>query len=146
MPMRYFTPFCIGLLLLGSCTPPPPVNESRDVLWSHFGNHSVDDVLYGWGVPSAESKLTNGSRLLTYSRAITYDAASPYENTSGCQVSFIAPPPKFRIENIKMEGDGYQCAALAAKGPGYSRNAYVPPPPPPLLYPGVGMGAGFYYR
>jgi len=139
--MRSSRLLLLGLIAFSACTPPPPVNASRDVLWEKFGHHSVDDILLGWGSPAAESKLTNGSRLLTYRRAVTYDAASPYERTSGCEVSFLAPPPHFTVNNISMTGDAYECAQLAKAGPGYARNVYVPPPPP-IFYP----GAGFYYR
>ncbi len=139
--MRLFRLVFISILALSACTPPPPVNQSRDVLWEKYAHHSVDEILLSWGAPAAETKLTNGSRLVTYRHATTYDAASPYERSNGCEVSFLAPPPHFKVENISMTGDGFECAQLAKSGPGYARNVYVAPPPP-MFYP----GASFFYR
>jgi hypothetical protein len=139
--MRFSLFIFTGLLTLGACTPPPPIPQSRDEIWQKFAHHSVDEILLSWGSPAAESKLTNGSRLLTYRRTVTFDAASPYERTSGCEASFLASPPHFRIENVSMNGDAFECAQFAAHGPGYARNMYVAPPPP-MFYP----SAMFYYR
>lgn len=124
-----------GLLMLAACTPPPPVGQSRAVLWQRFGHHSIDEVLLAWGAPVAETKLTNGSRLVTYRHGTTYDAASPYEFSNGCQASFLAPPPRYTIDNVAMTGNPLECYLLTTQGPGYASHAYVPPPPPPGFYP-----------
>jgi hypothetical protein len=137
--MRHFSFLCAGVLLLSACTPAPPVEQSRGVLWQRYAHQPIDKLLLAWGAPAAETKLTDGSRLVSYRRAVTFDAASPYENTSGCEASFLAPPPGFTIENVALKGNPAECFALAQNGPGYVRNYYVPPPPPPLFYPG-----GFY--
>jgi len=137
--MRLTCIIFISLLMLMACTPPPPVEQSRGVLWQRYAHHSIDDVLLAWGAPAAETKLTKGSRLVAYRHATTYDAESSYEHSSGCEVSFLAPPPHYTIENIAMTGNAYECARLAANGPGYTRNAYIPPPPPPGFF-------GAYYR
>ncbi len=134
--LRGFLLICIAGLF--SCTPPPPVNESREVLWKEYAHQSIDKVILAWGPPAAETKLTNGSRMLTYNHATTYDALSPYERTSGCEVSFLAPPPHYHIENISMKGEAFECHQLALGRTGVMARPYIPPPP--VFYP------SFYYR
>jgi hypothetical protein len=131
----------LSVALLSGCTPPPPVEQSRAQVWQRFAHHSIDDVMLAWGPPSAESKLTNGSRMLTYRRGVTYDAGSSYASTNGCEATFLAPPPHFKVENVAMTGNGFQCADLARAGPGFTAHPYVPPPPPPGFYPGI-----YFYR
>jgi hypothetical protein len=134
--MRFFFLIAASLTLLAGCTPPPPVEQSRTLLWQRYGHHSIDEILLAWNAPARETRLTGGSRLLTYTRAFTFDAASPYEQTTGCEASFIAPPPHFTIENIALKGDALECARLAQNGPGYARSVYIAPG----FYPGA------YYR
>jgi len=122
-----------AMLMLDACAPPPPVTQSRDALWDKYAHRSVDDILLAWSTPQAESKLTNGSRLLTYRHSTIYDAGNSYN----CEVTFLAPPPRFTIENIAMSGDARDCQQLADHGPDTVR---PPPPPPP---PGF---EGAYYR
>ena len=102
-----------SLMLCGfclvSCTPPPPVNDSRDILWRQFAHQPVDNLLMAWGPPAAETRLTNGSRMMTYRHATIYD----FSPSTGCEVSFLAPAPHYRIENIAMTGDPYECHLLA---------------------------------
>ena len=82
-------------VLLAGCAAPPPVNDSRDVLWARYAHHPLDELLLAWGAPQAETKLTNGSRMVTYRHSTVYDAASPYEGASGCDVTMLAPPAAF---------------------------------------------------
>ena len=114
--MKYTRLITATLMLTCACTPAPPVNESRDKLWDQFAHKSVDDVIMKWGAPGSETKLTNGSRLLTYRRDSVYDADTTNSRTSGCEVSFLAPPPHYHIDNIKMDGNGYECARLSKEG------------------------------
>ncbi len=97
------------LLAISGCTPPPPVNQSRDILWNKYGSKPVDTLLLGWGPPTAETKLTDGSRLLTYRHSTAYDDGATLE----CKLSFLAHPPHFIIDNIAMEGDPRECDLLA---------------------------------
>lgn len=131
--MRLLTVIVSSAFLLIACTPAPPLEHSRNILWQRYGHHSIDDVLLDWGTPAQETKLTNGARLVAYNRTFTYDAASPYENTAGCEVTYLAPKPDFTIENIAIRGDPSECAVLAKNGPGYGHSVYVPPPG---FYPG----------
>ena len=117
-------------VLLAGCTPPPPVVDSREILWQRFGHHPLDELIMAWGTPAGETHLSNGSRMVTYRHATIYDAASPYERGVSCDVSFLAASPKFRIEDISMEGDAYECNLLAQGRLGIARNVYVPPPYP----------------
>ncbi len=136
MRMRPLFFIALSTLLLSACTPPPPVEQSRAALWQRFGNHSIDEVVLAWNAPSRETKLTNGARFLTYNRSATFNAASPYEQTVGCEASFVAPPPDYLVTNVALKGEPGECYNLAQRGPGYVRNVYIPPPPPPGFYPG----------
>jgi len=120
-----------------ACAEVPPVAQSREALWSRFGNQPVDNLLMTWGAPSSETHLTDGSRLLTYEYNTIYDAASPYERRSGCKVSFLAHPPKFLIGNIALEGSANECHQLALGRTGDNAIPYVPMPNEytPPLYP-----------
>jgi len=111
-----------------SCTQSPPVNDSRDILWRQFAHQPVDSLLMAWGTPAAETRLTNGSRMITYRHATTYDV-SP---STGCEVSFLAPAPRYRIEDIAMVGDPYECYLLAQ---GQRGNRHINDLPPPGFYP-----------
>ena len=111
MQTSFFRITLLGLALftLSGCTPPPPVNTSRDLLWNKYGNKPVDDLILGWGAPTAETKLTDGSRLLTYRHTTAYDDGATLE----CEVSFLAHVPNYIIDNIAMKGDPRECQLLA---------------------------------
>ncbi len=114
--MRYLSTLLVLVVaasLLAACTPAPPVTDSREVLWRQFGGHPVDDVIMGWGAPTKESHLTDGSRLLTYRRSTIYDSQTPYEQESVCEVSFMAKAPKFMVADIAMQGSPNDCRLLA---------------------------------
>ena len=116
---------------LAACgPPPPPVEASREVLWQQYGHQSIDKLLLSWGAPIQETHLTDGSRMVTYKHMTIFEADSPYERRSGCEVNFLAPPPKFLIENISMEGDMRECQLLSQGRRGYTRYVYVPQPSP----------------
>jgi len=125
------------ILWLVSCTPPPPVAASRDVLWEQYAHQPVDKVLLTMGTPERETRLTDGSRMVTYQHSTIYDAGTPTERQTGCEVTFMAQSPHYRVENIAMEGEGYECNLLAQGHTG-SRRIYIPPPQPYIPYP--------YYR
>jgi hypothetical protein len=108
-----FALLLIALAALSGCTPPPPVTDSREVLWRQWGGQPVDQLLLTWGTPNAETRLTDGSRLLKYRRSTTYDAQSYHEYMTSCEVSFLAKPPEFRINDIAMEGTSGECNLLA---------------------------------
>jgi hypothetical protein len=122
--------FLLGLIGLcaTACVQAPPVNESRSVLWQQFGGQSLDKLLLAWGTPAGETKLTNGSRMVTYRHATTYDA-SP---STGCEVSFLAPPPRYKINDIAMVGDPFECRLLAQ---GIRGDRHINNLPPPGFYP-----------
>jgi hypothetical protein len=120
---------------LSACAPTPTVDESRQSLWQQFGGHSVDELLLKWGAPQGESRLTDGSRLLTYRRATVYDPSSAYANTSGCAASFLAKPPDYKIANVSMDGNMYDCQDLALGKVGVSAAP---------IQPTTSFGLGFY--
>ncbi len=132
MPLQklvYLTAASLVLLCFSACKPPPPVNDSRDIVWGQFSNKSIDTLLLAWGAPQAETKLTDGSRLVTYRHSTEYDGGS-----SNCEVSFLAHVPNFSIDNIAMKGDAYECSLLAQGKTGTTRrNIYMQPPTP--FYP-----------
>ena len=136
MQLRFYLRLTLLCLLPAACAPVQAVETSRELLWERFGGHPVDELLLEWGAPAAETHLTDGSRLLKYHRILTYDAGSPYARTSGCEVSFLAGPPKFTIGNIAMEGSPSQCAQLAQGKTGEVAM--------PASY-GYGYGGGYGY-
>lgn len=116
------------LLLVSACGPAAPeVTVSREALWQQYGGQSVDQVILNWGAPAAETKLTNGSRMLSYRHTTVYDAGSPYESAAGCEVTFLAAPPSFRISDIAMKGSDAECRTLAQGRTGMARYTYTPP-------------------
>lgn len=124
----------LGLYALAGCTPPPPVGDSRETLWRQWGGQPVDQLLLSWGTPVGETRLTDGSRLLKYRHSTTYDAQSPYEHGAACEVSFLARPPAFRIDDVALEGAANECNLLAQGRIGdVVLNAA--PPPYPYRYP-----------
>jgi len=114
---------------MAACTPPPPVNNSREILWQQFGHKSIDTLLMGWGAPAGETRLTNGSRMVSYHHSTTYDSGG----SAGCEVTFLAPPPAYHIEDISMTGSASECARLA-QGQRGDRHINDLPPPQPGLY------------
>ena len=130
--MRYFVSL-LAVFALAACTPAPPVDQSREMLWNQFGNQPVDALLMSWGAPMSETHLTDGSRMVVYQHSTTYDAQSSYERQSGCKVSFLAQAPHYRISNIAMEGDAGECRMLSQGSTGNVRLS-APPPPPPYIY------------
>lgn len=120
-----------GLLLLASaCTPPPAVEQSRDVLWAQYGHKPVDAVLVALGTPERESHLTDGSRMLTYRFGSSYDSGTPYERETQCEATFIAKAPHFSIDNVAMLGDAYECSLLAQGHTGFVQHPTFDTPPP----------------
>jgi hypothetical protein len=95
-----------------------PVDQSRQALWQRFANHPIDEVVLAWGAPQSETRLTDGTRVLTYRRTRTLWRDFGYGNlnygdTVECDASFLAPPPDFKVKNISMDGDAFQCADMA---------------------------------
>lgn len=128
-----------ALILLASCAPSPPVTQSREVLWERFGGQPVDAVLMAWGTPERETRMTDGSRLVTYKHSTVFDADSPYEYDTSCEVTFMAQSPKYRIDNIAMDGTPYECHLLAQGHTGTARHVRMPSTgsyrPYPYRYP-----------
>jgi hypothetical protein len=108
----------------------PAVNDSRAVLWQQFGNQPIDKLLLAWGTPAGETKLTNGTRMVKYQHSTNYDV-SP---STGCEVSFLAPPPRHIINDIAMVGDPFECHLLAQGMRGTRHINDAPPPPMPGFY------------
>ena len=117
-------------IAVSACTPTPTVAESRDRMWAQYNHQSVDALLLAFGPPVRESRLTDGSRLLTYEFNSIYDYGSPYERKSGCEATFMAKAPKYLLENIAMQGVPYECKMLADGNTGSARHDYLPPPTP----------------
>ena len=144
-----FRPVFASLLLLpAACAPVQNVETSREALWARYGGQSVDALLLDWGAPGAETRLTDGSRLLKYSRSLTYDANTSYARSSACEVSFLAAPPDFRISDIAMKGGPSQCQQLSQ-----GKTGDVAVPAPIDSYYGYGGGrfgaepyGGYRYR
>lgn len=128
--MRLFQPSLLLCLLLVSCvtTPPTPVSESRDELWEKFGNEPIDALLMAWGAPAGETYLTDHARLVTYRHTTIYDSQSLYEHAVGCDASFLARPPDYKIENIRLDGDPYECRLLVQGRTGEARSMYMSTP------------------
>lgn len=120
----------VVLALLAACTPPQTVEQSRDQLWAAYGNQPVDSVLMALGTPARESHLSDGSRMLTYQFASVYDSGSPFERRAGCEVTLLAKSPSFKLENIAMQGQPYECSVLASGRTGLVRHPYMPPQNP----------------
>ena len=127
---------------LAGCTSPPPVAQSQAIVWKKFSHESIDKVLLAWGTPTGETRLTDGSRLISYRHATVNNAASPYEYSQGCEATLLAPPPKYHIKNVALKGDPYECQLLAQGHVGVTSYGYVPPPAPIGIYPVF----GYYYR
>lgn len=117
-------------VMLAGCSAPPPIDHSREVLWQQFGQQPVDKLLMAWGTPARETRLTDDSRMVVYRHATIYESGSPYERQTGCEVTFMAQSPGFRIANIAMEGEAYECAILAQGRTGDTRHVYMPEPVP----------------
>jgi hypothetical protein len=138
--------FLLSIGTLAGCTPPPPIMDSREVLWQQFGNKPLDELLVAWGPPTKETTLTDGSRMVVYRRSVTYDAGSYSENFSGCEVTFLAKPRAFNIHDIAMEGDARLCQGLAQGQVGDERYARVDPwYPRSRFYGGYGHGSYMGY-
>lgn len=132
----YFLVVMIPAIVTAGCVPVPAVEQSRDVLWSQYGNQPVDGLLLAWGTPVAETHLTNSGRMLSYEYNVVYDAQSTYEHTLGCKVTFLATPPKFLITNIAMEGSASECQQMAAGRRGTYRIPAAPAASAPAyMYP-----------
>lgn len=101
----------MAMIAVSGCTPPPPVDASREALWSQFGGKPLDSLLLAWGAPERESHLTDGSRLVTYHHATIYD--SRYNGGNRCEVSFLAKAPAFKISDVAMNGAASDCDMLA---------------------------------
>lgn len=109
--MRYL-PFALVVLAGASgCTQAPPVGDSRELLWAQYGNRPVDELLLAWGVPAKETRLTDGSRMVTYRHSTMYVGRG--SSGSQCEVSFMAKAPKFLIGDIAMDGSANECRMLA---------------------------------
>ena len=119
----------LPVLILSACTPLPTVEQSRDQMWAQYNHQPVDKLLMALGTPERESHLTDGSRLLTYQFSSIYNDGSPYERQSRCEATFMAKAPSYRLENIAMQGDNYECSLLAQGHTGYVRHPYTPPTP-----------------
>jgi hypothetical protein len=124
--MRYYSIFLV-LWAVSCCAQVPPIPQSREALWQQFGQKPVDAVLMSWGAPAKETHLTDGSRLLTYRRSTIYDAQSPYEQVSACEVSFLAHPPAFNVDDIAMQGAANECHMLSEGRIGEVRVPMVEP-------------------
>src|SRR5690349_13194136 len=118
----------VVMLGLTSCTQAPPVSSSQDALWQKFGHQSIDTILLAWGSPAAETRLTDGSRMVTYRHTTLLDAYSPYARSTGCEVTFLAKSPAYRVENIAMKGDAAECQLLAGGRTGMTHMDYPEPP------------------
>ena len=129
----------IALSGLTACTQAPPVTDSREVLWAQFGNQPLDEVLRAWGVPTKETHLSDGARLVTYRRSTSYESRFSSQQGAACEVSFMAKAPQFVIGDIAMQGAPNECRMLAK---GRIGDVVVPAPEP--MYP-YGMGA-YPYR
>ncbi|MBY0406730.1 MAG: hypothetical protein K2Q01_03500 [Rickettsiales bacterium] len=103
------------------------MQDSREALWRQFGDKPVDNLILSWGAPSSETALTDGSRLLAYQHSTTYDSRSSSEQTSACEVTFMAKAPQFIIRDIAMRGAPNECQQLARGRVGEVRIAPVEP-------------------
>ena len=121
--------WCVVMALV-ACAPQPTVNQSRDVLWERYAHQPIDALLMALGPPARESHLSDGSRLVTYQFNSGYESGSPYERSKGCEATFMAKAPSFKLEDIAMQGDVYECNMLAQGHTGFARHPYMPPPTP----------------
>ncbi|MDP9126738.1 MAG: hypothetical protein M3N08_00560 [Pseudomonadota bacterium] len=93
------------------------VGDSRQLLLNRFANHPLDEVVMAWGAPQNETRLTNGTKVLTYRRMRTTftnfgDFYDVYARSSECDATFMAAPPTFLVGDIILEGDTWQCADM----------------------------------
>ncbi len=149
--MRYTICFPAMLLFspLVACTQLLTVQQSRDAMWQEYGGQPVDKILVTLGAPERETKLTDGSRMVMYQFNSVYESGSAYERQAVCQVTFMAKPPKFVIDNVAMKGDVYECNMLAQGHTGSVRHAGFESATP-YMGAGPGMGAPpaylYHYR
>lgn len=132
-------------LLPGACTPVQDVETSRESLWQRYGGKPLDALLLDWGAPDAETRLSDGARLVKYRRSLTYDAGTTAARSASCEVSFLAGPTEYRISNIAMQGSPSQCYQLSQ---GKRGDVAVPAPIDPYPY-GYRYGSpygGYRYR
>jgi hypothetical protein len=121
----------VTLVSLASCAGQvQEVSQSRERLWQQFGQQPVDALLMAWGTPERETRLTDGSRMLAYQHTTVIDADMPGEYRRGCEVTFMAQAPQFRIANVAMEGNPYECQLLAQGKTGYAQHMNTAPPAP----------------
>jgi hypothetical protein len=107
------TALLLATLALTACAMSPPVGTSWSYLQQQFGNQSIDNLLTTWGPPQAETRLTNGTRLVGYTYMDVYDYNSWDQVAYGCRATFTAPPPSFKITKITLEGDDDECYQLS---------------------------------
>ena len=136
--MRYVS--ILVILALAGCTQAPPVKDSRELLWAQYGGHKIDDLLLSWGPPAKETRLTDGSRLVTYRHSTVYEGRGSSEQGSSCEVSFMAKSPKYMIGDIAMAGSDNECRLLAQGRTGDVRVPAIEPIAPyrypyPYNYP-----------
>lgn len=126
--MRYITIFL--LIASTACTPAPDVHTSQEALWARFGDQPVDALLLAWGAPMSETRLTDGSRLISYQHTTIYEGDGAQWS---CKVSFLARPPQYLIDNIALEGSAGECYLLSQ---GHTGNSVIGAAPPPYVgYP-----------
>lgn len=127
--MRRSSLFSIIILgiTLTACATAPPVENSRQMLWQKFGNQPLDNLLLAWGPPTAETKLTNGARMVTYSYTYISDFGYYDQYMYRCKASFLAPPPAYKIDNVSLDGDPNECSELAQGRTGIATNIPLRP-------------------
>jgi hypothetical protein len=134
------------LMVLAACTTTATTLQSRDQLWAQYAHQPIDNLLMALGTPTRESHLSDGSRLVTYQFNSVFDSGSPYERQTGCEATFLAKAPKFRLEDIAMQGQPFECSMLAKGHTGTARHPYLPPQTPYMGYPYMGGRVPSLYR
>lgn len=100
------------VLALSACAS-PTVEESRALLMDRFGGKSIDELFAAWGAPEAETKMTNGARLVTYSHTTFMNFGYYDQYSYNCKASFTAPAPHYKISNVALDGPESECHELA---------------------------------
>lgn len=103
----------LAVLALAACAMSPPVETSRNYLQQKYGNQPIDNLLTAWGPPQAETRLTDGTRIVSYAYTDIYDFNSWDQVAYGCRATFTAPSPSFKITKITLDGDDDECYELS---------------------------------
>jgi len=61
----------------------------------------------------AEQRRADGARIMSYTYSNMYGVGQKDQRSYSCTVTLIAPPPDYKISDVSMQGQDYECAVIA---------------------------------